>query len=90
MLSMFVALAMGAAVAAEAPAPAEAPAAVAPITVKTKNDANRIVCKNDAPTGSRLGKAVCKTKAEWDEQRARDKQMLLERQTAGQLQKERG
>ncbi len=32
-----------------------------------ENDPQRIICKNDAPTGSRLPKRTCKTAQEWDE-----------------------
>ena len=32
-----------------------------------ENDPNRIVCHDEAPTGSRLPKRTCKTAREWDE-----------------------
>lgn len=31
------------------------------------NDPNRVVCRNDINTGSRLKKKTCRTQAEWDE-----------------------
>ncbi len=31
------------------------------------DDPNRVVCRNDINTGSRLKKKTCRTQAEWDE-----------------------
>jgi len=47
----------------------------APISAKDedgdKPDSERVVCKREKPTGSRLpGERICKTKAEWDRDKA--------------------
>ena len=36
-------------------------------TMLADDDPNRIVCRNDINTGSRLKKKICRTQAEWDE-----------------------
>lgn len=35
--------------------------------LKTREDPNRRICKNAAPTGTRLGKRTCLTAAQWAE-----------------------
>lgn len=35
------------------------------VTASGDIDLNRIVCRDDKPTGSRLAKRTCKTKREW-------------------------
>ncbi|WP_187107720.1 hypothetical protein [Sphingomonas xanthus] len=45
-------------------------------------DDNRLICKKEAPTGTRFGKRVCHTKAEWDQIRAqsqRDAKEMIDR-----------
>ena len=36
-------------------------------TMLADNDPNRIVCRDDINTGSRLKKKTCRTQQEWDE-----------------------
>ena len=72
---------------AAAQAPAAAPAAPA---AKSKNDPNRMVCKSIPVTGTRFAKSICRTKQEWDDKAARDKQDLMNEQTRGQIQRDRG
>ncbi|RLQ22157.1 hypothetical protein DWB85_09495 [Seongchinamella sediminis] len=42
-------------------------AAAEQVAVNDRDDPNAIRCKRYAQTGSRLGKKVCKTNAQWDE-----------------------
>lgn len=49
--------------------------------VKTAADANKVVCRSEASTGSRLGAMrVCMTNAQWAERAARDRQVVEESQ----------
>jgi hypothetical protein len=42
-----------------------------------KGDPNRIICERQEEIGTRLGgKKVCKTKAQWDEERLQERQAL--------------
>lgn len=52
-------------------------------TMLTDDDPNRVVCRNDINTGSRLKKKTCRTQAEWDEiaERTAEMQRGLERDT---------
>lgn len=45
------------------------------------DDANKMVCKNEAVAGSRMPKRVCATKAEWEQRRADAKEALDRSQT---------
>ena len=36
-------------------------------TMVADDDPNRVICRDDIHTGSRLSKKVCRTKLEWDE-----------------------
>lgn len=53
-------------------------------TMLADNDPNRVVCRNDINTGSRLKKKTCRTQQEWDEIAAQTAEMQrgLERDTA--------
>jgi invasion protein IalB len=47
-----------------------APTAAPPATAASTKDPNRVICERQEEIGSRLGgKKVCKTAAEWDEER---------------------
>jgi hypothetical protein len=45
-----------------------------------KQDRSRRVCRNLVPSGSRLSQRVCRTQAEWDEQRDRTQEGALDHQ----------
>jgi invasion protein IalB len=69
---MMFALAAPAAAQNAAPAQSAAPAAST-----DKNDPNRIICERQEEIGTRLGgKKVCKTKAQWDEERQQERDAL--------------
>lgn len=51
------------------------------------NDPNRIICRTDPNTGSRLPKRVCKTAAEWDDIAARNEE---ERRNLGRAESSAG
>lgn len=54
--------------AAPAPAPApQAAAAVAPAPAEETAKTDRTVCKNIAPTGSRIARKTCRTQSQWEE-----------------------
>ena len=74
-----IALAMPAAAQGETPRPA-----------KKKGDPNEIVCEKQEVLGSRLAaKRVCMTRAEWDQQRQADRQ-LIDRSQLGPCVREAG
>lgn len=88
-------LALGAVLAAATIAAAGQAAAQGTVTgptapAKSKGDPNRMVCKTTPVTGTRFAKSVCRTRAEWDDKAARDKQELLNEQSRGLLQRESG
>ena len=39
------------------------------------DDSQKVVCRNEAKTGSRMAKKVCRTQGEWDEIAAENKEM---------------
>ncbi|HEX8233235.1 MAG TPA: hypothetical protein VF559_07820 [Caulobacteraceae bacterium] len=88
-ISAAAVLALAGQAAAQSAAAPAAPAAPAR-AVKAKNDPNRMVCKTIPVTGTRFTKSTCRTKQEWDDKAARDKQDLINEQTRGQLQRESG
>lgn len=53
-------------------------------TMLADDDPNRIICRDDINTGSRLKKKTCRTKAEWDEiaEKTAEMQRGLQRDTA--------
>ncbi len=77
-----VVLFFGGAVFAEtAPTTADGAAAAPAKPKKDPNDPNRMICKTERPTGSRLGgEKTCMTKAHWDDF-ARETQTELDRIT---------
>ena len=77
-----VVLCAGGVFAETAPATADgAPAAAAAKPRKDPNDPDRMICKTERPTGSRLGgEKTCMTKAQWDDF-ARETQAELDRTT---------
>lgn len=56
-----------------------APAAASDEKDKETPDSERVVCKTQRSTGSRLqGERVCKTKAQWDQEKAEARQRMDE------------
>jgi hypothetical protein len=56
-----------------------APAAASEEKGKETPDSERVVCKTIRTTGSRLqGERVCKTKSQWDEEKAQARQKMDE------------
>jgi len=45
-------------------------------TEQIEGDPNRMVCKSQQETGSRLSTRVCKTAAEWEEQRLENRDVI--------------
>ena len=69
MLSVGRLIALGAMVALAMPAAAQ--------MSKAKGDANEVICEKQEVLGSRLAvKRVCKTRAEWTEQRRADRDLV--------------
>src|SRR3954451_18560937 len=57
-------------------APTVAPTQAAP-GAKNAKDPNRIICERQEELGSRLrGKKICKTAAQWDEERQQEREAL--------------
>lgn len=83
MLSSVVAMMASAFLASDSAAPAVAAPAAAPAAAVSKHDRNKTVCRNAAPTGTRLGARVCHTQAEWDDISA-EHQKAIRDQTAHQ------
>jgi hypothetical protein len=80
--------ASGAVSAATESAPATTPAPQAQVSpaAKAANE-DKVICKTETPTGSRLGaKKTCMKKSDWDKQAAQAREMMLHRppSTAGQ------
>jgi hypothetical protein len=68
--------------ATDSAAPAVAAPAAAPAAAVNKHDKkNRMVCRNEAPTGSRLGNRVCHTQEEWDDISAEHQKLIREQQS---------
>jgi hypothetical protein len=76
MLSSVIAMVASAFLASESTAPAVAAPSAAPAAAVNKHDKNKTVCRNAAPTGTRLGARVCHTQAEWDDISAEHQKML--------------
>jgi hypothetical protein len=52
---------------------------------KTREDPNRRICKNAAPTGTRLGKRTCLTAAQWAEAQRIAKEGTNNAQTSARM-----
>ncbi|HXV01765.1 MAG TPA: hypothetical protein VG166_14825 [Caulobacteraceae bacterium] len=78
--------ASGAVVAATDSAPATTPAQQAQVSPAKAAAEDKVICRSDTPTGSRLGaKKTCMKKSDWDKQAAAAREMMLHRppQAAG-------
>jgi len=80
MLSSVVAMMASAFLAAETGAPAVVAPPAAPAAAVSKHDKNKMVCRNAAPTGTRLGARVCRTQEEWDDIQAEHQKAIREQQ----------
>jgi hypothetical protein len=67
--------------ASDSAAPAVAAPAAAPAAAVSKHEKNRMVCRNSAPTGTRLGAKVCHTQAEWDDITAEHQKAIRDQST---------
>jgi invasion protein IalB len=77
MLKFLTTTAAALAIAAPASAQNAVPAPTAPAPVAKAKDPNRIICEKQEEIGSRLGgKKVCKTAAQWEEERAQHRETI--------------
>jgi hypothetical protein len=61
---------------------AAAPPADKPATVDKASDPNQVICEKQPVTGSRLStRRVCKTRAQWADDRMQDRQEIEKAQT---------
>jgi hypothetical protein len=58
---------------------------VAQTSDKQARDPNKRVCKNAQPTGTRLGKRICKKQSEWDEIERAARDTVQRSQTQSQM-----
>ena len=73
--TIFLMLAMVAASPAAAQITFETPATAPPTAAKSTNPNDKIICEKQEEIGSRLGgKKVCKTAAQWEEQRRQQRE----------------
>lgn len=64
------------------PAAAAEPAPTAPAAQTEEGETNKVVCRRVEAIGTRLGsKKVCRTKAQWDQEAAANRQDLERSQT---------
>ena len=67
-----------------------APAIAADTPKDKKRDPNKVICKVDKSTGSAISDRICKTRAEWDEEKFRTQEFLDDRGRVGQQQRPAG
>lgn len=63
------------------PAAVQAPT-TPPAKVEKASDADQVICKSEAVTGTRFTTRVCRTKGQWEED-AREARDYVNRQTTG-------
>jgi hypothetical protein len=80
MFTSVIALMASAFLATDSAAPAMAAPAAAPAAAVSKHDKNKMVCRNAAPTGTRLGNRTCHTQGEWDDISAEHQKLIREQQ----------
>ncbi len=85
MFTSVIALMASAFLATESAAPAMASPAAAPDAAVSKHDKNKMVCRNAAPTGTRLGNRTCHTQGEWDDISAEHQKLIREQQMEHQV-----
>ena len=89
MITNIIAMMAGAMLAADGQTPTVA-APVAPPAAEAKHDPNKTVCRNAAPTGTRLGNRVCHTQQQWDDITAEHQKAIREQQMEHQVQDRQG
>lgn len=84
MITSVIALMASAFLATDSAAPAMAAPAAAPVAAITRHDKNKMICRNAAPTGTRLGNRTCHTQDEWDDITAEHQKAVREQQESHQ------
>ena len=55
-----------------------------------KGDPDKLICKVDKSTGSAISERICKTRAQWDEERFQAREIMDDRGRVGQQQRPAG
>jgi hypothetical protein len=66
------------------------PAIAGDQTKDKKGNPEKVVCKADKSTGSAISERICKTRAQWDEEKFQAREIMDDRGRVGQQQRAAG